>query len=185
MCDPVSMIVGGGAILQAGSAYKQGQDAKRQANAAAAEDEYQAGLERSNSLADAKSIRRAGRRARGETLSSYAASGVKIGEGSTLDVERELMEDVERDAYMTILTGERRANAYQREAANKRAQGRSAARAGTISAFTSLLSAGAGYAKASGWRSNGPGFSGTQAPAPVETRYIQGGNEFRPNRGGR
>jgi hypothetical protein len=164
MCDPVSII---GTTLSVAGQVQQGRAARRQANAAAAEDEYQAAVERSNAQAEADVIRRAGRKQRGETLAGIAASGVKIGEGSALDAEREVMESVERDAYLTILTGERRGSAYEREAEMKRRAGRDAARSANISAFGSLLSAGAGYARASGWRLNGPGFSGTQAPAPV------------------
>lgn len=168
MCDPVTMLVSAG--VQAVGTYQQGRAAQRQADAAAAEDDYQAAVERSNAQGEAFNIRRAVTRQRGETLAGLAAAGVRIGEGSALDAEREVLEQGARDEYMALLTGDRRASAFAREAENKRRAGRDAKRAGTIGAFTSLLSAGAGFAKASGWRAFGPGFSGTQAPAPVETR---------------
>lgn len=174
MCDPMTMFAAAGAGLQVAGQVSQGRAAQRQANAAATEDEYQAAVERSNALAEAATIRRAGARQRGETLAGIASSGVKIGEGSALDAERQVMEDVERDAYMTILTGERRGSAFEREAANKRRAGRDARRAANIGAFSSLLSAGANYARASGWGARGPGFSGTQPPAPVEDRSNRG-----------
>lgn len=174
MCDPVSVLATT-AVVQAGGSIMQGRSAQKQANAAAADDIYQASIERDIAQAEAFNIRRAGARQRGETLAGIAASGVKIGEGSALDAERRVMEDYARDEYMALLTGERRGAAMEREAANKRRAGRDARRAGNIGAFTSLLSAGGSYMKASGWGVNGPGFSGTQMPAPVETRTIPRG----------
>lgn len=169
MCDPVT-ILATGAGLNAVGQYQQGRAADQQARGAARESEYQAALALDDAQAEAANIRRAGVRQRGETLAGIAASGVKIGEGSADLAEREVMEAAARDEYMTILTGERQASAYRRQAANQRAAGRDARRAANIGAFSSLLSAGGSFAKASGWRSNGPGFSGTQMPAPVETR---------------
>lgn len=174
MCDPVSIIAAGSAGLQAAGSIQQGNAAARQANDAARGDDYQAALERDNAQAEAQRIRVAGERQRGATLAGAAASGVKIGEGSVLDAERQVMQDASRDEYMTILTGERRSDAYLREAAAKRAAGRDARRAGNLNAFTSLLSSGASSMKVSGWRSNGPGFSGTQMPAPVGDRSFRG-----------
>lgn len=170
MCDPVTMIATAATTMNVVGQVKQGKAADRQARGAAAESEYQAAQALDDAQAEAANIRRAGDRQRGETLAGIAASGVKIGEGSTLDAERQVLEQAARDEYMTILTGERQASAYRRQAANQRAAGRDARRAANIGAFSSLLSAGGSFAKASGWRSNGPGFSGTQAPAPVETR---------------
>jgi hypothetical protein len=125
-------------------------------------------MEESNARLDAAAIRRAGERQHGSTLAAIAASGVKVGEGSALDAERQVREDVARDEYITILTGKRRADALRRGGAD-------AARAGNVGAYGSLLQFGAGYARSSGWRSNGPGFSGTQAPAPVSDRSWRSG----------
>ena len=172
MCDPVTMLAGVGAGLNVVGQVGQGRAADRQARGAAAESEYQAALALDDAQAEAANIRRAGARQRGETLAGIAASGVKIGEGSAGDAERQVMEQAARDEYMTILTGDRQASAYRRQAANQRAAGRDARRAANIGAFSSLLSAGGSFARASGWRSNGPGFSGTQAPAPVFDRSI-------------
>ncbi len=173
MCDPVSMLAA--TAVQAVGGIAQGRAAQKQANAAAADDIYQASVERDNAQAEAYNIRRAGARQRGETLAGVVASGVKIGEGSALEAERQVMLDYSRDEYMALLTGERRATSFEREAANKRRAGRDARRSANIGAFTSLLSAGGNYLKASGWRSAGPGFSGTQMPAPVESRTIPRG----------
>ena len=172
MCDPVTVFATATAV-QAGGNVLQGRAARRQANDAAAQSDYQAAVEADNAKLEARMIRRQGERQRGETLSSIAASGVKIGEGSALDAERQVMEDAAHDEYMALLTGQRRSSAFRQEASNQRRAGRGAWRAGLITAGTSLLSAGAAYGKAAGWRAGGgPGFAGTQAPAPVETIYI-------------
>lgn len=175
MCDPVTLIAGAATGLNVYGQVQQGKAADRQARGAAAESEHQAALALDDAQAEAANIRRAGARQRGETLAGIAASGVKIGEGSALDAEREVLEGAARDEYMTILTGDRQASAYRRQASNQRAAGRDARRAANIGAFSSLLSAGGSFAKASGWRSNGPGFSGAQMPAPVADRSIYSG----------
>lgn len=151
MCEPATMFLAATAV-QAGSSIMQGNAARKQANAAAAESDYQAAVERSNAQAEASIIRRQGQRQRGETLASIVASGVKVGNGSALDAERQVMQDSAHDEYMAILTGERRATQFGREADMQRRAGRDAQRAGQIGAFTSLLSAGGNYAKATGWK---------------------------------
>jgi hypothetical protein len=168
MCDPVTMTIAG---VQAFSQIQQGRQAGQRADEQGRQLDRQAAVEADNAQAEASRIRRAGDTARGQTVGAYAASGVKVGEGSALEAERQVMQDYEQDAYMAILTGQRRAGALQEEAASVRRAGRDARRAGYISAGTSLLSAGASGMRAGGWRANGPGFSGGQAPAPVYDRY--------------
>jgi hypothetical protein len=168
MCAPQLMLAA--TVMQAAGSIRQGNAAARQYSDAAAQDDYQAGIERSNASAEAARIRVAGERQHGATLAGVAASGIKIGEGSALDAERQVMQDASRDEYMTLLTGARRSDAFLREAAMKRAAARDARRAGNVSTFTSLLGSGGNFLKASGWGLNGPGFSGSQMPAPVETR---------------
>lgn len=170
MCDPVTALAMAGTGLQVAGQVKQGRAAQRQADQDAARMEYQAAIEQDNALATADQIRRQGVRDRGQTVATIAASGVKIGEGSALDAEREVMQDAEADAYMAILNGGRAAQGLRSDAAATRRAGRQAKRAANIAAASTLLSAGAQGMRSSGWRSAGPGFSGTQAPAPVEDR---------------
>lgn len=157
MCDPVSILASG--VMSAVTQRGAGKVAQAEAYASAAEEE-------SNARAEAAVLRRQGERQRGAALAAIAASGVKIGEGSTLDAERQVMEDAYRDEYMVMLTGDRRARAMRR-------QGDDARRAGRINAVNSLLQAGAGAARAGGWRAYGPGFSGGQRPAPIEDRSVR------------
>jgi hypothetical protein len=171
MCDPVTMAMAG---MQVAGQLQQGQAADQAARGQAEEYERQAGIEREMAERDAASTRRAGAVGRGRTLGALAVSGVKIGEGSALDVERQVMEDYSRDEYIQILNGNIRGRALEFEAGQTRRAGRDARRASYMQAGTSLLSAGYSGARAGGWRSAGPGFSGTQAPAPVSPNRIPG-----------
>lgn len=141
MCDPVSMMAASTGVQVLGS-VRSGNAAKQAADDQAGWDEYQAKVSRAEAEAQASRIRRAGRVARGETLSALVASGVKIGEGSALEAERQVMQDYETDAAMAILSGERSAAISTANAAVRRKSGRDAQRAGYINAGTSLLSAG-------------------------------------------
>lgn len=170
MCNPALLVLSGG--VQAAQSYSQGQIANINAQAEADALESQGRMERMNAEDMARQIRRDGTAARGRTVTAAAASGVRVGEGSALDAERRVMEDAAVDEYMAILNGNMRATQLQTEAGNRRRAGRDARRAGAINAFTSLLSTGAQGLKASGWRSAGPGFSGTQAPAPISSGKI-------------
>lgn len=167
MCDPVTMTF---AAVQAVGSISQGMSARKAANAQAAQYELQAATERDNAEAEAEKIRREGGTARGQTLSALAGAGVTVGQGSALDAERQVVDDYTSDEYMAILTGSRRASAMQETARQTRKAGRDAMRSSLINAGTSLLSAGAQGMRATGFRSAGPGWSGTQSPAPVETR---------------
>lgn len=173
MCDPFTALAVAGTGLQVAGQLKQGKAAQRQANEDAARMEYQALAEQDAALARAEQIRRQGVSMRGQTVAGAAASGVKIGEGSALDAERQVMEDTEADAYLAILGGKNAAEGLRADAAASRRAGRDARRASKVAAFSTLLSAGSQGMQASGWRSRGPGFSGTQAPAPVETRTVR------------
>jgi hypothetical protein len=148
------------ASFQAAGSIQQGNSARAAAGQQAGWDEYQAKVSRAEAEAQATRIRRAGRVARGETLAAVVASGVKIGEGSALDAERQVMTDYETDAALAILSGDRAATSSMAQAASRRAAGRDAQRAGYINAGTSLLSAGRASAR------------NRQPNAPVENRDI-------------
>jgi hypothetical protein len=159
MCDPVTMTF---ATIQAVGSMQQGKAAKAQAYGEAGQMDYQAAVERDNAAWEARSIRREGEGMRGDTLSSVAAAGIKIGEGSALDAERQVMQDYAEDEAMALLNGERRARALNESARQTRSAGRAAKRGSYFTAATSLLSAGA------------QGLRAQQAPAPIVNRDIRG-----------
>ena len=170
MCDAMSMMMG----MQAVGQLSQGRAAQKTAEGDAYALEAGARMDRLDGESNARRVRRAGIEARGAAVSGAAAAGVKIGEGSALDVERQVMEDYSADEYFALLNGNQRADQRQTEAKLRRLAGRDAKRAGQTQAATTLLGSGVAGARASGWGQRGPGFSGWQAAAPVEDRGITG-----------
>ena len=166
MCDPVSASL---TAMQAFQSVQRGQYANAQAGLQASQEDFQAGLERDSAQKTAALIRRAGTRQVGQANAAYAAAGVKVGEGSALETERYIDQGTEHDAFQTILQGDRRARALQTDATMTRIGGHMAEVAGQVGAVGTVLQGGYNAMRASGWRTAGPGFSGTQAPAPVET----------------
>lgn len=171
MCNPLMLAASAG--VQAMGQIQQGRSVRDAANLDADRLDWQASQERLDAAADARMVARQGRNARGAVTTAIASSGVKLGEGSALDAERLAAENAYSDEYMAILNGERRARAMEMEASTRRRAGRDARRAASTAAFTTLLSAGAQGMGAAGWRSSGPGFSGTQAAAPVSSASIR------------
>ncbi|HON29427.1 MAG TPA: hypothetical protein PLN11_00090 [Ottowia sp.] len=176
-------------VLAAAQGFNQvqaGRWSKAQADANAAQADYQAQLEQDNALKSAELIRRAGRNQVGQTVAAYAGAGAKVGEGSALEAERQVNQDVEHDAFQAILEGGRRARGLRTQAELTRIDGHMKQTAANVSAVGTVMGGAYGALRASGWRTAGPGFSGTQAPAPVEDRSIRPNTYAESNwRGGR
>lgn len=154
------------------SAFQQiqaGKYAKGQADLQASQMDYQGQVERANALETARIIRKAGRRQEGETTAAYAGAGVRVDQGSAVDAQKQVTKDVEHDAYQALLDGNRRGRGMETGATMQRIDGSLKQSAGYVNAAGSALQAGAMGMRSSGWRTNGPGFSGQQAPAPVTT----------------
>lgn len=152
---------------------QQGRYANSQAQLQAQSEEFQAHVEEQTALQTAGVIRRAGRRTVGAANAAYAGAGVVVGEGSAGEVERDITQGYEHDAYQAILEGKRRSLGLTTDATLTRIAGSQAQTAGMVNAVGSALQGGYKALKASGWRTGGgPGFAGTQAPAPVETRSV-------------
>jgi hypothetical protein len=147
-----------------------GKYANDQAQLQGAQLDRQAQVENGTALKTAAMIRRAGRRAVGQTNSAYAGSGVLVGQGSAGQVEGELVQDVEHDAFQALLEGHRRGRGLSTQADLTRIDGRMRQTAGYMNAVGSALGGGYQAMRNNGWRTAGPGFSGTQAPAPVDDR---------------
>ena len=160
-------VVGAGASID--SANKQADAAEETGRNLAS----QSGQEQDAANAQADQIRKAARRQRAAAEASFAAGGVDVGVGSAIAVDNEIARGGEFDALNAIITGGRGADSLTQEAVAYGKQARNAKMAGYGQAASSLLSAGAGAMKASGWRSNGPGFSGTQTAAPISDRSIR------------
>lgn len=163
MCNPV-MFLAAGTTMKISGQLAEGRANERAANEQAAQFEYQALVDEDNARAEAALIRRQGRAARGQTVVAAAAAGVKIGEGSAGDAERQVMQDAETDAATAILNGDRAARSGRFLADQKRRAGRDARRASYLEAGATLMSAGEkGYSyykdRLPGWDAGG--FNGT------------------------
>lgn len=143
--------------ITAANAFTQvqsGKFAKGQANLQAGQMDYQAQVEQDNALKTARIIRNAGRKTVGSANAAYAAAGVKVGEGSAGDTERQIYQDVEHDAFQALLEGNRRGRGMQTEAAMTRIQGGMQQTAGYVNAAGTALGGLYQGSKANGWRTS-------------------------------
>jgi hypothetical protein len=122
--------------------------------------------EREAALETAAIIRKAGRRQRGQATAAYAASGARVGEGSAAEVDREIVQGVEHDAFTAILEGDRRAMGLELDAKLRQIAGKAERRAGMINAVGTVLGGYAKFMDANGWKTPVPN------RAPVEDRKI-------------
>lgn len=175
MCDPVSMVMAASTTVSVLGQVQAGRAAHQQADMQADQIAYQGRVTRDDALAQAQMIRKQQRFAIGSADTAAAASGIKVGEGSAGEVDRSIYNDSEHDAYMAILNGDRRARGLDTEAALTRQAGANASRQAGMGALGTVLSSGYQSMIGSGWRTAGPGWSGTQRPAPVENRDIPRG----------
>jgi hypothetical protein len=72
----------------------------------------QAAYEKDAARARAEKIRKMGKAQQGEAKAALAASGVKLGEGTALEVQKDIGQRAEEDALTAILQGDR----YQQSA---------------------------------------------------------------------
>jgi len=163
----MSYVMVGVTAFSAINQYQQGQVANAQAGLKGQALDYAAGVEQQSALETARLIRRAGRKQVGAANAAYAAAGVQVGEGSALETERQIGQDVEHDAFQALLDGNRRARGLHTDATMTRIGGEMQQSAATVNAVTTLASGAYQSMRSNGWRTAGPGFSGTQAPAPV------------------
>lgn len=162
----------GAAVVSAGTAYYAGEQQKKAADANADQAEADAAAAAGAAEVEARKIREATRRQQGEAQAALASSGVQVGIGTAELIQQDIAQRGEEDALTTILNGRNRGRLMGREAEALRIGGRNARTAGYLNAGSSLISGYSAYGRASGWRQNGPGYSGGQAPAPVETRSV-------------
>jgi hypothetical protein len=122
----MSAILAVGTGLSVLGQIQQGQQQADYYEAQAKQSEINAAYTRQDAMTQAEKIRRAGRRQVGETNAQLAASGVKLGEGTPLELTRETIELSEQDAFSAILSGERGYTQGMTEARSMRSAGRNA-----------------------------------------------------------
>ncbi len=138
--------------VSAYSSYQQGESQKDWADYQARQAEADAKAEKSAAEVQAEKIRKMARIQAGEASASLAGSGVDVGEGTALNINKDIYANAEEDAVMTIFGGADRAARGNAEAAGYRLKGAQAQQAGYLNATSSLLSAAVSYGQANGWK---------------------------------
>jgi hypothetical protein len=125
MCNPgIFMMIG--SAVQAGGQYQQGQAANNAGKAQGQLLDEQAAQVLDSGTQEAAKIRKGAEAGRGAAVAGMAASGVQIGEGSALEVERQTLRLGEEDAMMTLLNADRQARSLRNQARVVRAGGQQA-----------------------------------------------------------
>lgn len=148
--------------LSAVGSLAQGMAQRNAANAEAQQAERQAAQMKDEALQEAERIRKAGRRTQGAARAQLAASGIKVDEGSALQIDEQIGYDSELDAQNTLLTGKRRSDAAKFQASQARARGRNAMTASVLGAVTTGLQGWKGVKDASPYRYKLPEYPGAE-----------------------
>lgn len=153
MCTGVEMLLIAGTTMSVVGQVQQGQAQKEMANAQAQQALNEGAYRADAAKAQAEKIRRAGKSQAGEAKAALAASGVKLGEGTPLEVQKSITQNSEEDALSALLGGKRATAAAQEEASMLGKAGDNAVTNSYFSAAGTALQAGAMYAKG-GWKSS-------------------------------
>ena len=143
MCTGFEIAMLAAGAVSAGSAIISGQQQAAAAEAQAISAQNQADAEADAARAQAEKIRKAGRAQKGEANAALAKSGVKLGEGTALEVQKEITKNVEQDAFSALLSGSRIKRTGDEQASMIRASGDAAAMSGYMGAAGTVLSTGA------------------------------------------
>lgn len=178
MCEPTTIVLIASAAVSAGAAIAQGGAQKRQAYAESRMLQTQAAQTRDSGKQQADRIRRRTAMERGAAVGAAAGSGIRVGEGSALEVERYIQLGGEEDAMLTLLNADRASKGLQEQASLRRKAGSNAQLAGYVNGAGSLLSLGSGL---TGWGGTGAGMNAYDANGyGMGTNYGQS----LPTRGG-
>ena len=151
MCEPVTLMLMAAGAQMAGQVM-QGQQQQEMANAQAQQALNEGAYRADAAKAQAEKIRRAGKAQSGEAKAALAASGVKLGEGTALEVQKSITQGAEEDALSALLSGKRAQSAAQEEASMLGQAGENAVTNSYFAAAGTALSAGGTYARG-GWKS--------------------------------
>ncbi|TXH01360.1 MAG: hypothetical protein E6R09_06820 [Rhodocyclaceae bacterium] len=152
------------AAVGAYSSYESGQQQKALGESQNEWNQYQANqaiadanAEKSSAELHAEMIRKMAKRQASEANASLAGSGVEVGEGTAVNINKDIYANAEEDAMLTIFGGVDRSKRGINQAAGYRAtgeqaqiSGNAAARAGTLNAASSILGGVSTVAK--GWK---------------------------------
>lgn len=149
MCDPVSLMLISTAVSAVGQIIS-GQQQQDVYDAQEQEARNAAAYEADAYKQQVMKIRRAAKAQTGETNAALAASGVKLGEGTPLELKKTIQQRAEEDALAAIISGNRAVAAGNAQASVYEAKGASAANEGFMGAGKTVLGAAIDY-KRGGW----------------------------------
>jgi hypothetical protein len=151
--------------ISALGAIQQGQARKQEADARAVQTLNEGLYRQDAAQAQAEKIRKAGRAQRGEAKAALAASGVKLGEGTPLEIDKTISTNVEEDALSAILSGKRAMSSATQEASLLQTAGDNAVTNSYFNAAGSVLGAARDYYKGN-WRTTAGGGTNKLGYAP-------------------
>ncbi|WP_052473444.1 hypothetical protein [Sulfuritalea hydrogenivorans] len=160
-----------GTVLSIGGQINQGQQQREMYNTQAQQSINDAAYRADAAKSQAEKIRKAGRAQVGEANASLAASGVRLGEGTPLEVQKTITQNSEEDALSAILSGQRATAAAQQEAQLLGKAGDNAVANSYTKAVGTVLQSGATVM--GGWKRSGlaRGYDGTySASGPFNSR---------------
>ena len=143
MCTGMEIFAIASTAMQAMSTISKGNQAQDMANYQAKQANADAQVEREVAQVNADKIRKAAKSQQSSARSALAASGVVADSGTPLVIQGDIIERGEGDALTELLTGARKGQKLDTEAAGLRVAGKNAKAQSRASAFGSLLSTGA------------------------------------------
>jgi len=151
MCISATMLMAIGTGVSVLGQLQQGQQQKEMYNAQAQATINDAAYRSDAATAQAEKIRKAGKAQVGEANAALAASGVKLGQGSALEVKKSIIQNSEEDALSAILSGKRITQTANQEASMMARAGDNAQSNALMGAAGTALSAGGQYLSG-GWK---------------------------------
>lgn len=139
-----------GAAVSAYSAIEQGKQAKEAADANAQIAANNAAQQEDAAQQQAAKIRKVGIEQQASASAALAGAGVKLGEGSAVDINRTIGQNTDQDVLNTLLTGQRQANADTQQSELLKVAGSNAQSNSYIGAGATIL--GSASRIANGWK---------------------------------
>lgn len=139
-----------GAATTAYASIEQGEQQKAAADYNARIAENNAAYQNDAAVAQAEKIRKVGAEQQAQAAAGLAASGVKLGEGSAVDINRTIGQNTEQDAFNALLSGQRATASGDQTASLLRTSGDNAVSNSYIGAGATVL--GSASKLASGWK---------------------------------
>lgn len=151
MCTGLEILSAIGTGMSVLGQAQQGQAQQKAYNAQAQQTLNEGAYRADAAKQQAEKFRKAGKTQASEAKAQLAASGVKLGEGTPLEIDKEITQNAEEDALSALIGGKRATTAAQEEAKLLGKAGDNAVTNAGYGAASSVLSAGGSMIK-SGWK---------------------------------